>query len=53
VLAIDQTRSLAALNSLLSLFAIKRIRGLFGSLASCGVRVSKSKSGISFSSIRP
>jgi hypothetical protein len=46
-------RSLPALNSLLSLFASKVIRGLFGSSDPCGFRVSKSKFGISFSSIRP
>jgi hypothetical protein len=51
VLAIVRMRGLLALNSLLSLFAISGMRGLFGSLDSCGFRVSKS--GISFYSIRP
>src|SRR5215211_5950248 len=50
--AIDSMRSLSALNRLLSLFAIRGIRGLFRSFDPCGVRVSKSKSGISFYSIR-
>src|SRR5215210_9210844 len=51
--AIDRMRTLLALNRWLSLFAISGMRGLFGSLDSCGCRVSKSKFGISFSSIRP
>src|SRR5215217_5151443 len=50
-LAIDRMRNVLALNRLLSLFVIEVIRGLLGSLDPCGFRVSKS--GISFSSIRP